>query len=244
MQIFKGPSPGMQQQDRSVYSLILQAQPTPTQASLTFLLVHHLATWEVTRSKTVLRTKARPAPQAPVLMPSGDGGRPSLKGEGRGRLRNLLHSCLSFPIPRVLGDPRQAHCPRSAPFSESHDCMCFNTERARRTQTGLPSFYACSHSSRGKERMTAGQGRHLHWGRPRPRFQPQPLLLRGEMSLRRGARTPGNLTQPATHGAEKRGGEGDLAQTSSWALPGWDGVPFRGSHAPPPSSPPLLRLAP
>ena len=58
-QTFKGPFPGMQQQDKSICSLILQAQPTPTPLSLTFLLIHHIGAWEFTRPKKVLSTKVK-----------------------------------------------------------------------------------------------------------------------------------------------------------------------------------------
>lgn len=61
----KGPFPGMQQQDKSMCSLDLQAQPIQAQRSLTsFLLLHHADAWEFTRPKKALRTKAK-LPLAP-----------------------------------------------------------------------------------------------------------------------------------------------------------------------------------
>lgn len=50
----------MQQQGMSACSLVQQAQAVLPHAPLTFLLlVHHFAAWEFTRSKKVLRTKAK-----------------------------------------------------------------------------------------------------------------------------------------------------------------------------------------
>lgn len=60
MQAFGGPVPSMRTQHKSLRNLVLQARPLLAQAPLTFLFrVHLTVTWEVTRSKKVLRTKAK-----------------------------------------------------------------------------------------------------------------------------------------------------------------------------------------
>lgn len=68
MQTFRGPSPSMRRQDKSIHNLILQAQPLLAQASLTFLFrVHLTVAWEFTRSKKVLRTEAKTPSLSPCL---------------------------------------------------------------------------------------------------------------------------------------------------------------------------------
>lgn len=63
--------------------------------------------------------------------------------------------------------------------------------------------------------MTAGAGTGLS-------SSPLPLALRGQRIL----------LEPATHAAERRGGEGDLVWGSPWPLLGWGGHPFSGLSQP------------
>lgn len=66
MQTFGGPFPSMRRQHTSTHSLVPQAQPLLAQAPLTFLSrVRLTVAWEFTRSKKVLRTKAKTSSLSP-----------------------------------------------------------------------------------------------------------------------------------------------------------------------------------
>lgn len=105
-----------------------------------------------------------------------------LKGEGQGQLRDLLHLCLSFPIPRVLGASLTSTLPGPAPYSKS--CKCSNIKRARKMQTDLLSSCLLSGHQREREKVITDRRAGVPAGRwHRPLTSPQPLLLQGHEHL-------------------------------------------------------------
>ena len=85
-----------------------------------------------------------------------------LKGEGQGQLRDLLHLCRGFPIPRVLGASLTSTVPGPAPYSKS--CKCSNIKRARKMQTDLLSSRLFSGHQREREKVLQSVGQVCQLG--------------------------------------------------------------------------------
>lgn len=87
----------------------------------------------------------------------------SLRGEGRGWLRDLLRLCLGFPITHVLGRALRSTLHEAGLFLQKVlGVSVLNIKRARKMQTNLPRLHLISwqQKERKKERKNdtvAGQ---------------------------------------------------------------------------------------